>query len=102
MAEPLRTSPIYRLLHSAPMLFGVPALWALVLILLTAASMALGFFLGAVGLCIGIGNSLVLWLIVAISYGRDRVVPALRLLRKVVPARTASFSRSRQSIREEP
>jgi type IV secretory pathway VirB3-like protein len=94
------SNPLYRSLHGAPMLAGVPAHYALVLVGVAAL---LGFGVMAVDRIIGIGvvvGVLLIWAVMAIVFAQDRVhVPlfVLRLFHRF-PRRITSYSRSRQRV----
>lgn len=96
----MESSPIYRTLHGAPMLGGVPAPYALGLV---ATAALLGFGMMSLtrtgGLVIVLGV-LVTWGLLALVYGQDRVaVPLLVLrLRHRFPRRIVSYSRSAQRV----
>ena len=94
------STPLYRSLHGAPMLAGVPAHYALILVGLAAL---LGFGVMAVDKIVGlavVGGVLLVWAIMAVVYAQDRVqVPLLTLrLFHRFPRRITSYSRSRQRI----
>src|SRR4029078_5676408 len=94
------SAPIYRSLHGAPMLAGVPAQYALILV---GAAALLGFGVMAVdkvvGVAIVIGVVLV-WAVMAIVFAQDRVQVPLFVLRLFhsFPRRITSYSRSRQRV----
>ena len=75
--EDVRTARIYRLLHGAPMLAGIPAHYVLVL-------MGIGTLFGLGGMIVskllvvaGVGAA---WMVLALVYGQDRTrVPVLLL-----------------------
>jgi hypothetical protein len=95
-----QTTPIYRSLHGAPMLAGVPAHHALVLVGIAAL---LGFGVMAVDKVVGlsvVAAVLLLWAILAFVFSQDRVQVPLFLLRLFhrFPRRITSYSRSRQRI----
>ncbi len=102
MAEAQRT-PIYRLLHGAPMLAGVPAHHLLVLL-----GVATVFGLGglsvskALGLVV-LGGVLIAWMGLAFVYGQDRArVPLMVLrLRYRFARRFESYGPSRLEVRIE-
>jgi hypothetical protein len=93
--------PIYRSLHSAPMLGGIPAPYALALVGAAAVGglvvfMAVDKLLGVVS----IGVVLVVWGVLAAVFAQDRVqVPLfwIRLFHRF-PARISSFSPSYQRV----
>jgi hypothetical protein len=93
-------APMYRFLHGAPMLAGVPAHYALVLVGVAAL---LGCGVMAVDRIIGlsvVAGVLVVWAIMAMVFAQDRVqVPlfALRVFHRF-PRRITSYSRSRQRV----
>jgi type IV secretory pathway VirB3-like protein len=94
------SAPLYRSLHGAPMLAGVPAHYALILV---GVASLLGFGVMAIDKIIGlavVAAVLLAWAVMAIVFAQDRVhVPlfALRLFHRF-PRRIASYSRSRQRI----
>jgi hypothetical protein len=94
------TAPIYRSLHSAPLLGGIPAHYALSLVSVGAL---LGFGLMSVtkagGLAIVFGV-LVLWGVLALVFGQDRVAVPLFVLRRFhrFPCRIVSYSPSQQHV----
>jgi hypothetical protein len=78
--EDVRTARIYRLLHGAPMLAGIPAHYVLIL-------MGIGTVFGLGGMIVsklvgllvvaGVGAA---WMVLALVYGQDRTrVPVLLL-----------------------
>jgi hypothetical protein len=74
-------TPIYRLLHGAPMLAGIPAHYVLVLL-----GIATVFGLGAMSVSKMIGLVVlglvgVTWMTLAFVYGQDRTRMSLMLLR---------------------
>ncbi len=93
-------APLYRSLHGAPMLAGIPAHYALVLVGVAAL---LGFGIMAVDKIAGIAvvtSVLLLWTVMAIVYAQDRVQVPLFVLRLFhrFPGRITSYSRSRQRV----
>jgi len=92
---------IYRSLHSAPMLGGIPAPYALALVGAAALGglvvfMAIDKLLGV----LSIGAVLIAWGVLAMVFAQDRVqVPLfwLRLFHRF-PARISSFSPSYQRV----
>jgi uncharacterized membrane protein YtjA (UPF0391 family) len=98
-----RRTPIYRLLHGAPMLGGVPAHYV-ILLLGVAAVFGLGGMsvhkaTGVAILCM-VGLT---WLVLAFIYGQDRVRVPLMLLRLLhrFARRTDSYSPGQIRIRIE-
>ena len=94
------SNPMYRSLHGAPMLAGVPAHFALILVGVAAL---LGFGVMALNRAIGIGvvvSVLLLWAVMAIVFAQDRVQVPLFVLRLFhrFPRRITSYSRSRQRV----
>jgi uncharacterized membrane protein YtjA (UPF0391 family) len=102
MADERRT-PIYRLLHGAPMLGGIPAHH--VIVLLGVASV---FGLGGMSVHKATGVAILCvvgltWLVLAFIYGQDRArvpVVLLRLLYRFA-RRTDSYSPSKIRVRIE-
>ena len=80
MADARRT-PIYRLLHGAPMLGGIPAHYVLVLLgvatVFGLGAMSVSKMVGIVVLCL-VGLT---WMALAFVYGQDRARVPLMLLR---------------------
>ncbi len=80
MADARRT-PIYRLLHGAPMLGGIPAHYVLVLLgvatVFGLGAMSVSKMVGIVVLCL-VGLT---WMALAFVYGQDRARVSLMLLR---------------------
>ncbi len=96
----METTPIYRTLHGAPMLAGVPAHYALVLAG-TAALLGFGLMsLTRVGGLLVVFAVLVTWGALALVYGQDRVAVPLFVLRLFhrFPRRIVSYSRSAQRV----
>ncbi|MGD0839320.1 MAG: VirB3 family type IV secretion system protein [Polyangia bacterium] len=98
-----RRTPIYHLLHGAPMLGGIPAHYVLVLL-----GVATVFGLGAMSVskAVGIavlGAIVVAWMALAFVYGQDRArVPLMLLqLRYRFARRLDSYSPSRVRARIE-
>ena len=95
MADARRT-PIYRLLHGAPMLGGIPAHYVLVLLgvatVFGLGTMSVSKMVGIVVLCL-VGLT---WMALAFVYGQDRArVPLMLLrLRYNFAKRIGSFSAS--------
>lgn len=92
--------PLYRSLHGAPMLAGVPAHFALALVGVAAL---LGFGIMAVDKVVGtvvVAGVLLVWAVMAIVFAQDRVHVPLFVLRLIhrFPRRITSYSRSRQRI----
>ena len=80
------SSPIYRSLHGAPMLAGVPAHYALTL-------------MGVAALRV-VGGVLLTWGLLAFVFAQDRVQVPLYFLRLFhrFPRRITSYSRSYQRV----
>lgn len=94
------SAPLYRSLHGAPMLAGVPAHYALILV---GVASLLGFGVMAIDKIIGlaiVAAVLLAWAVMAIVFAQDRVHVPLFVLRLFhsFPRRIASYSRSRQRI----
>ena len=92
--------PLYRALHGAPMLGGVPAPYALILVGVGALP---GFGLMSWSKAIGLGvvaGVLLTWGVLAFVYGQDRVQVPLFLLRLFhrFPRRITSYSPSTQHV----
>jgi hypothetical protein len=102
MADARRT-PIYRLLHGAPMLGGIPAHYVLVLLgvatVFGLGAMSVSKMVGIVVLCL-VGLT---WMALAFVYGQDRARVPLMLLRRRYRfvRRIDSYSPSGISIRIE-
>jgi type IV secretory pathway VirB3-like protein len=93
-------APIYRSLHGAPMLAGVPAHYALILVGVAAL---MGFGVMAIDRIVGlsvVGADLLLWAVLVFVFSQDRVQVPLFVLRMFhrFPRRITSYSRSRQRI----
>ena len=87
---------IYRSLHGAPMLAGVPVHYALAL-LGTASVAGFGVMsLTTVGGLLVVGSALLVWACLAVVFRKDRVAVPLFLLRLRFrfPASIASYTRS--------
>jgi hypothetical protein len=98
-----RRTPIYRLLHGAPMLGGIPAHYVLVLL-----GVATVFGLGAMSVSKTVGIVVlgvvgVTWMALAFVFGQDRArVPLMLLrLRYRFARRIDSYSPSGVSVRVE-
>jgi type IV secretory pathway VirB3-like protein len=94
------SAPIYRSLHGAPMLAGLPAHYALILVGVAAL---MGFGVMAIDRIVGlsvVGAVLLLWAVLAFVFSQDRVQVPLFLLRLFhrFPRRITSYSRSRQRV----
>lgn len=94
------SAPLYRSLHGAPMLAGVPAHYALVLV---GVATLLGFGVMAVDKIVGLGvvvGVVLVWAVMAVVFAQDRVQVPLFVLRLFhrFPRRITSYSRSRQSV----
>lgn len=76
-----RRTPVYRLLHGAPMLGGIPAHYLLVLLGVATVfgleAMSVSKMVGIVVLCL-VGLT---WMALAFVYGQDRARVPLMLLR---------------------
>ncbi len=98
-----RRTPIYRLLHGAPMLGGVPAHYVLVLLGMATVfglgAMSVSKMVGVVVLCL----VAVTWMALAFVFGQDRArVPLMLLrLRYRFARRIDSYSPSGVSVRVE-
>jgi hypothetical protein len=80
MAEGQRT-PIYRLLHGAPMLAGVPAHYVLVLLGVATVFGLGGMSVSKTAGLVVLGLVVVGWMVLAFVYGQDRARVPLMLLR---------------------
>ncbi len=96
----VRRNAIYRLLHGAPMLGGIPA--HLVLVLLGVATV---FGLGAMSISKMVGIVVlglvgIVWMGLAFVYGQDRTQMAVMLLRARYrfPRRIESYSPGHQTV----
>jgi hypothetical protein len=92
--------PLYRSLHGAPMLGGIPAHYALVLM---GTATLLGFGLLPVSKVVGfavVAAVLAIWGGLGVVFGQDRVQVPLFVLRLVhrFPRRITSYCRSRQRV----
>ena len=94
------SAPLYRFLHSAPMLGGVPAHYALGLV---AVASLLGFGLMSIDRVVGLGvviTVVLAWGLLAVVHAQDRVqVPLFFLrIRNRVPRRITSYSPTGQLV----
>jgi hypothetical protein len=94
------TASIYRCLHGAPMLGGVPAHYALALV---GVASLLGFGLMSVSRVVGlsvVAGVLIVWGLLVVVYGQDRVAVPLFFLRIFhrFPRRITSYCRSYQRV----
>jgi hypothetical protein len=92
--------PLYRTLHGAPMLAGVPAHYALVLM---GAATLLGFGLLPVSKLVGfavVAGVVAAWVGLAIVFGQDRAQVPLFVLRLFhrFPRKITSYCPSRQRV----
>lgn len=92
--------PLYRALHGAPMLGGIPAPYALMLV---GVGALVGVGLVSWSKLIGLGVLLavfITWGVLAFVYGQDRVQVPLLLLRLFhrFPRRITSYSPSIQHV----
>lgn len=102
MAEVQRT-PIYRLLHGAPMLAGVPAHHLLLLLGVATVFGLGGLSVSKTAGLVVLAAVVVAWTALAFVYGHDRTrVPLLLLrLRHRFPSRLESYGPSNITVRVE-
>ena len=84
MAEELRT-PIYRLLHGAPMLAGVPAHQLLIMLGVATVFGLGGLSVSKTAGLVVLGFVVVSWMGLAFVYGQDRTRVVLMVLRLRYP-----------------
>ncbi len=94
MAIEVRRTPMYRLLHGAPMLAGVPAHYVLILMGIgTVCGLGSMSFDKTVGLVV-VGLVILAWVGLAFVHGQDRARVPLMVLKALYrfPRRITSYS----------